>query len=196
MDSKVAQVAAAPIVAVEGSWQRHVATRYSEQALDGRRGYGRWGTKDGFSVLYLGRPTESVVIEAYRHLVDPLMDNVPQLISRFLITASVSVTNVLDLRGAAGRGHVGLPMSDLTSSTTDRDAQARCQEVAQVAHQLGRHGIIAPAATGAGDTLVLFTDLLPKQERPIRSGDDVLWSQLPPDPRNQPRLRLVRDADA
>ncbi len=193
MESKAALVASAPVVSVEGSWQRHVSSRFSEQALDGRRGSGRWGTKDGFPVLYLGRPTDSVVIEAYRHLVDPVMDGEPILVSRVLVTADMHVTNVLDLRSAAGRVQTDLTMSDLSSSTADREAYARCQDVAQVAHQLGRHGIVTPAATGAGETLVLFTDLLPEQERPIRSADDQLWDGLPPDPRKrQPRhLRVV-----
>jgi hypothetical protein len=193
--SKAAAVAAAPVVAIDGIWQRHASVRYSDQALLGRRGYGRWGTKDGFPVLYLGRPTESVVIEAYRHLIDPVIDARPPITSRLLITATLNVDNVLDLRGAVGRGHTGLSMSELTSSTDDRDSYARCQSVAQVAHQLGRHGIVTPAATGAGETLVLFTDLLPEQQLPTRHADDELWAELPPDPRAQRHLRIVRNPE-
>lgn len=51
-----------------GEWQRHVSLRRAREALDGHAGQGRWGTAAGFPVLYLGRPTASVVIEAYRHL--------------------------------------------------------------------------------------------------------------------------------
>lgn len=95
-----------------------------------------------------------MVLEAYRHLVDPvdvdepgererLIDN---LVARVLITCAVDVTHLLDLRSATARGHAGLTTQDLLSPTRDRDAYRRCQEVAQVAHQLGRHGILAPAA--------------------------------------------------
>ncbi|MDP9399319.1 MAG: hypothetical protein M3P96_16520 [Actinomycetota bacterium] len=66
--------------------------------------------------------------------------------------------------------------------------------MSQVAHQLGWHGIIAPAATRAGETLALFVDQLPAAERPVRSVDDVIWTRLPVDPRQAPprTLRIVR----
>jgi len=141
-------------------------------------------------VLYLGRATDSVVIEAYRHLVDPVLDDAPPVAPRVLVTATLTVANVIDLRSSTGRAHYVRP----ASGTEDREAYARCQEVAQVAHQLGRHGIITPAATDVGETLALFSDLLPQQERPTRSADDELWAALPDDPRSRPaaRLRLVR----
>ncbi len=197
MESKAALVARAPVVDVTGTWQRHVGARHSATALEGRLGYGRWGTKTGFPVLYMGRPTDSVVVEAYRHLIDPHFDKempLTALAPRILVTASVAVTNVVDLRTAAGRAAVGLVPDDLKSATADKDAYARCQEVAQVAHQLGRHGLITPAATDLGETLALFTDNLPAAERPQRSNDDILWTTLPDDPRKSgtPHLRIVR----
>jgi hypothetical protein len=45
------------VVEIAGQWQRHVSARYADTALSGRKGYGRWGTRDGCPVLYLGRPT-------------------------------------------------------------------------------------------------------------------------------------------
>jgi RES domain len=187
VESRAAQVAQAPVISVTGDWQRHVAARDSDLALNGRIGRARWGTKPGFPVLYLGKPTESIVVEAYRHLVDPLDADVPPtaLAPRVLVTARVSVTNVVDLRTARGRSQVGLVQGDLVSPTDDREAYARCQGVAQIAHQLGRHGIIAPAATGMGETVALFMDLLPASERPERAEDDVMWATLPPDPRKR-----------
>ena len=103
MDDLPRRVASAATAPVEGLWQRHVAVPYAATALDGRRGYGRWGTRDGFSVLYLGRPLDSVVVEAYRHLIDPIAE--PDMVAvlarniqpRMLVTAPVAVTNVLDL---------------------------------------------------------------------------------------------------
>ncbi len=61
-------------VSVRGSWQRHLPARYLPQAMEGRASYSRWGRARGFPVLYLGRPADSVVVEAYRHLVDPVDD--------------------------------------------------------------------------------------------------------------------------
>jgi hypothetical protein len=60
---------------VDGTWQRHVPAKFVADALKGRSATGRWGTQNGFPVLYLGRPTDSVVVEAYRHLIDPIVDS-------------------------------------------------------------------------------------------------------------------------
>lgn len=133
-DSLAARIASVAVVGEVGEWQRHASARTARHALDGRAGNGRWGTRDGFPVLYLGRPTASIVIEAYRHLVDPvdvddptggepLLDN---LVPRVLVTCTVSVTGLLDLRSAGARGHVGLTEQDLRSPTGDRDAYQRC----------------------------------------------------------------------
>lgn len=103
----------------------------------------------------------------------------------------------LDLCTAAARAQAGLTRQDLLSATDDRNAYRRCQNVAQIAHQLGRHGILAPAATGRGDTLALFTDLLPSDEKPVRSAADEPWDRLPADPRlpaDRP-LRIVPRGD-
>jgi len=177
---------------------RHVAVPYAAGALDGRRGYGRWGTRDGFSVLYLGRPLDSVVVEAYRHLIDPIAE--PDMAAalalarniqpRMLVTATVAVTDVLDLREPSTRVGVGLTLDVLQSSTADREAYAACQRVAQVAHQLNLHGLVAPAASKLGETLALFMDLLPTEQRPMRNIADQLWTHLPADPRENPGRHL------
>jgi hypothetical protein len=59
-----------------------------------------------------------------------------------------------------------------------------------VAHQLGLHGIIAPAATGLGETLALFERHLPATELPVVVDEEII-DGLPADPR---RLRLVEDS--
>lgn len=191
MDSPAARLAQVAEVTEAGKWQRYVTARHVSQALDGRAGYGRWGTVDGFPVLYLGRPRDSVIVEAYRHLVDPVVFDEPgdretflnNVVPQVLVTSAVNVTGLLDLRTAFGRAQAELTMQDITSPTTDREAYARCQSVAQVAHQLNRHGIIAPAATELGETLALFMDLLPTEQHPQRSREDQSWPRLPPDPR-------------
>ncbi|HEX4727021.1 MAG TPA: RES family NAD+ phosphorylase, partial [Jatrophihabitans sp.] len=160
---------------------------------------GGWNlTKPGYPVLYLGQPLDSVIVEAYRHLVDPVEDPglLAQIHPRILVTAKVNVSNVLDLRTAGARATAGLTLRDLQSGVDD---YARCQQVSQVAHQLRRHGILAPAATERGETLTLFSDLTDDAgEKPVRSSDDVLWETLPPDPRlpgSRVRLSVVRSVD-
>ena len=148
-------------------------------------------------MLYLARPTESVVVEAYRRLVDPVEN--PALLAeirpRILVSCQVAMTDVVDLRSAGARLLVGLTIEDLQSDIDDRESYARCQEVAQIAHQLGRHGLIVPAATRLGETLVVFTDMLTPSESIRRSASDVLWESLPADPRKAEaqsrRLRIV-----
>jgi hypothetical protein len=193
-------VAAGAVTTVTGRWQRHCGARYASTALDGRVGDGRWGTKIGFPVLYLGQPLDSVIVEAYRHLIDPIEDDheraalAQNLAPRALVTAAVAVTNILDLRDVRTRAELHLTADVLHCPTNDAEGYAACQRVAQVAHQLGFHGILAPAATDLGHTLALFTDLLPADERPTRDGPDQIWNGLPRDPRQHTttHLRVVR----
>jgi hypothetical protein len=135
--------------------------------------------------LYLGRPTDSVVVEAYRHLVDDVDGMRPELVGpRRLLTVEVHLTNVLDLRATANRAALNLVDKDLRSPPGD---YARCQRIGRVAHQLGIHGIIAPAATGLGETLAVFELHLPLDEQPTLQAEEE-WAHPPPDPRN---LRVV-----
>ncbi len=158
--------------------------------------YSRWGRDQGFPVLYLGRPADSVVVEAYRHLVDPVEDAEIRnhLAPRVLVTAEVSVAEILDLRRAASRIELGLSLRQIQSATDDRAAYAACQKVAAAAHQQGFHGIVTPAATQLGETLALFSSRLLPHEVPVVT-DEVLWERLPDDPRLQTHrfLRLVED---
>jgi RES domain-containing protein len=186
-------VIAAPKAHVTGTWQRHCAIARRDQALNGHSAYGRWGTRDGFPVLYLGRPEDSVIAEAYRHIVDPVLDNdiTLHLAPRAVVTCTVDVVDdVLDLREAVARSATGLSIDLLQSGTDDSRAYSQCQEVAAVAHQLGFLGIITPAATRLGETLVLFTSRLQADQRPVRSGEDIIWTRWPSDPR-VPTLRIV-----
>lgn len=165
-------------IRLDGDFFRHTSIR-----VDGLRGNdrgGRWGAPGNHSVLYLGRPVESVIVEAYRHLVDPVEGMRAELVApRRLTTVRVSAVNVLDLRGSANRRAVDLTMSDLESAIGDYE---RCRHVASIAYQFDFHGIIAPAATRLGETLALFDRLLAIDELP-GSVDEVIWSHLPPDPR-------------
>jgi RES domain len=198
MDSLPARLAQASPARVDGTWQRHVAARFADTALMGRSANGRWGTEGGFPVLYLGRPTDSVTVEAYRHLIDPVVTDadvpLPSIRPRVLITCEVSVTELLDLRSSTNRTLAGITPAQLESQTSDRAAYAACQNVSAAAHQLGFHGIVTPAATKLGQTLVLFSDLLTAEEQPVRTATE-MWVQLPPDPRKPKQrssLRVVK----
>jgi len=180
-------VGRAPCVTVEGIFERHVNSRWLDRALvDGSRDGGRWAAPGSFPVIYMGRPPESVVIEAYRHLVDDIEGMTPERVrGRFLLRAQVVVHDVVDLRETSTRLALGLSDDDLSSDVGEYD---ECQKIGHVAHQLNRHGILAPAATGFGETLALFVDFLTPAELPQRIGEPIEWRVLPADPR---RLRLI-----
>jgi hypothetical protein len=168
---------------VTGTFQRHSSPRVS--TLSGSAAGGRWGYPGAYAVLYLGRPTSSVTIEAYRHLVDDTEGMTGDKVGpRTLWTVHVAVTNLLDLRDPGSRQQVSLTLSDLQSAT---DQYEPCQRVAQAAYQLQMHGVIAPAAEGTGETLALFEEHLPAEELPVVAARET-WEHLPADPR---RLRAV-----
>jgi RES domain-containing protein len=184
----IVAVGRAPHVGVEGAFERHVSRDWRE--LTGSSAGGRWGPPGTFSVLYLGRPRPSVVIEAYRHLVDPFDGMTGEMVRpRRLLVVQVGVSDVLDLRDPSAAASVGLSEADLLSPVGEYDP---CWQVARAAHQLGLHGILAPAATGLGETLAMFEEHLTPEELPRLISDEI-WEALPADPR---RLRAVKDEDA
>jgi RES domain-containing protein len=183
-------VARAPRGVITGRFSRHASIGRRE--LSGSDSGGRWGPPGAYSVLYLGRPRDSVLTEAYRHLVDPFASDgmTGELVApRRFVICDVSVSEILDLRTPEALVAVGLDDSDLDSPVGDYEA---CRTVARVAHQLELHGVIAPAATGLGETLALFERHLPATELP-RVVRQEIWDGLPADPR---RLRLVDDDTA
>lgn len=172
--------------AVEGEFLRHSSLRVDPLAPSGAGG--RWGAPSAYPVLYLGRPVESVVIEAYRHLVDDEMDAGDDLaahvLERRISTLQVNVGRVLDLREPGRRERLKLPDPDLFSEV---GAYARCQAIGAAAHQLELQGILAPAATRAGETLALFDANISAEEWPSLMTTDI-WRELPADPRLEQRL--------
>lgn len=176
-------------IGVTGVFQRHCSLRWD--GLRASASGGRWGARAAFEVLYLGRPPESVIVEAYRHLVEDELDEPAALaaavVERRLFTLEVAVENVLDLRPNKSRQQVALSEDNLRSHVGD---YARCQAIGAAAHQLGLNGVLAPAATGLGETLALYPENLPVQDWPVITDTDI-WRQLPADPR---QLRLADDA--
>lgn len=179
MDRNLAvAVAGCGTIEVSGIFERHVSP--DVRTLTGSAAGGRWGAPGAYSVLYLGRPRNSIVAEAYRHLVDDTEGLTGDMVGpRRLLKVEVSLSSVLDLRAELNQQSVGLTVADLLSPTSQH---ARCQRVGRVAHQLGLHGIIAPAATGLGETLAVFELHLTPEEQPLLIGEED-WRRLPPDPR-------------
>jgi RES domain-containing protein len=181
MDRSLAvAVSRAGTVTVRGVFERHCSPR--QRPLSGNASGGRWGPEGAYPVLYLGRPIESVVVEAYRHLVEPTEGMRPEMVGpRKVVTCELEISNVLDLREEGNRETVGLSLTEMTGEIGDYEA---CQRVAQAAHQLELHGIIAPSATGLGETLAVFERHLPADEQPTIL-DEKTWEGLPVDPRTE-----------
>jgi RES domain len=168
-------------VRIEGRFERHTSLRWKE--LKGSAAGGRWGARRAFEVLYLGRPRESVVVEAYRHLIEDELDDAKALaatvLERRLLTIEVKIPNVLDLREETNRTALDLSDAQLFSDVGDYRA---CQAVGAAAHAAGLAGLIAPAATRMGETLCLFpANLASAGSLTLTKGE--IWRGLPPDPR-------------
>jgi hypothetical protein len=179
MDRSIAvAVSQAGTTTIKGTFERHSSPR--QRPLSGTEWGGRWGAEGAYPVLYLARPTESVIVEAYRHLVEPVEGMKREMVGpRHIATCEIEITNVLDLRDSRNRTTVGLSIVEMTSDVGDYEA---CHRVGQAAHQLELHGIIAPAATGVGETLAIFERHLPAAEQPVLLGVRT-WESLPTDPR-------------
>jgi RES domain-containing protein len=177
-----AAVSRAGTATVAGRFQRHISPR--QEPLRGSRAGGRWGSEGAYPVLYLGRPTDSVIVEAYRHLVETVEGMQPHMVGpRRLVTCEIEITRVLDLRENATLEAVSLTTADLCSEVGDYET---CHRVGQAAHELGLHGIIAPAAGGLGETLAVFEDQLSDGEQ-LRLVNEQTWESLPTDPRVEHR---------
>jgi RES domain-containing protein len=184
--SLVERVAQIEPVRVQGEFLRHAAPNRDPFA----GGYqGRWGAS--FPVIYLGRPLDSCVEEAYRHLVDDTGVPAHLVKARTLYTVEIEIVDVVDLRSEQAQETVGLTPEDLASPVGEYTA---CQRVAAAAHQLEVHGVLAPAATGLGETLAVFRERVSHNELPVEV-DQVHWARLPARPGTErPGLRVVRDS--
>jgi RES domain-containing protein len=172
---------------IKGQFERHCSLKWEE--LRPSSSGGRWGAPGAFEVLYLGRPSSSVLAEAYRHLVDDELDFpdlAAQVLERRLITCQVDAPGILDLRPTAVRDHLGLNDEIFTSDVGEYEF---CQRLGAAAHQLRASGLIVPSASRLGETLALFTLNLPAENWPQAVARSI-WHGLPPDPR---RLRLTEE---
>jgi RES domain-containing protein len=173
-------VAGTRLATIDGVFERHAAL--GVPTLRGSNAGGRWGPPGAYPVLYLGRPRDSLVVEAYRHLVDDIEGMTGDLVApRRVFICRVHMSQLLDLRDRENLLGVGLTLAALTGP------HEPCQEVGQAAHQLGLHGVISPAATRLGETLALFEQHLTPTEMPVVI-EEQFWPHLPADPRI---LRIV-----
>ena len=186
MDRNLANaVARCGTVTLEGTFYRHASP--SMKPTVGSNAGGRWGRTGAYPVLYLGRPRESVTVEAYRHLVDPFEGMTGAMVGpRNFYTYDVSLYEILDLTVLDHLKAVGLHHTDLTG------AYDNCQAVGAAAHQLGLHGILCPAATDLGETLSIFMTHISDAELP-EVVDQIVWDSLPADPR---KFRLIKGTAA
>lgn len=186
--STIERVASVSLSRVDGVFYRHAAP--NRDAFAGGL-HGRWGAR--FPVIYLGRPEAGPIVEAYRHLVEATGVPAHAVQPRVLYTTRVAAQEILDLTPPANLERVGLTMDDVR---TEVDDYQRCQEVAAAAHQLGCHGVLAPAAHGLGETLALFRERVSHRELPVVERQ-ITWARLPADPRlpRAARPRLEADAD-
>ncbi len=141
--------------AFSGEAFRHVAENRHPLSGAGARSFGgRWNPPDSFATLYLALERETAVREFLRlaRRVGRAPDDfLPRRFYRF----SFELSGLLDLREAKARAAVGL--SDVSIAGENLGP---CQAVGEAAHRLGREGVIAPSATGAGTVLAVFVDRL------------------------------------
>lgn len=141
--------------ASSGEAFRHLAeNRHPLSGAGARSLGGRWNPPESFATLYLALERETVVREFFRlaHRMGRAPDD---FLPRSFYRYSFELSGLLDLREAEARATVGLTEASIAS-----DDLGPCQAVGEAAHYLGREGVIAPSATGAGTVLAIYFDRL------------------------------------
>jgi RES domain-containing protein len=142
--------------AFSGRAYRHQAIQwqYSQAGAGARTLGGRWNPPGSFATLYLALSVDVAAAELHRLAVRTGRE-VDDFMPRHLLEYEVELGAVLDLTDVVTREAVGLSQEQLHS-----DDAAPCQEVGEAAHHLGREGVLAPSATGAGSVLAVFVERL------------------------------------
>lgn len=78
------------------------------------------------------------------------------LLPRLLYEYRVRLEHVLDLSADETRGHLGVSLEDLTS-----DDLTRPRALGQHAYHAGLQALRSPSATGVGEILAVFPELIP-----------------------------------
>lgn len=142
--------------AYSGSAFRHQAVewRYSQPGAGARTAGGRWNPPQSFATLYLALSVETAEAEL-RRLASRAGRRLTDFMPRHLLEFDARLEALLDLTRPGALEAVGL-----SSEEYGTEDAARCQEVGEVAHHLGREGIKAPSATGTGTVLAIFVERL------------------------------------
>jgi RES domain-containing protein len=149
------RVAAAPLSPLAGQGWRHLAPNYEPLSGEGARIHGgRFNPPGSFPVLYLCQSRPCVVAELQR-LGERQVIGVEGLLPRMLYRYEVTLDRVLDLTVDEVRAEVGLSLDILTGPDL-----TTCQELGVTLHALGAQGIKSPSATGVGEVLAVFVQLI------------------------------------
>jgi RES domain-containing protein len=157
-----------------GSAFRHQAVewQYSQPGAGARTVGGRWNPPNSFATLYLALSADAAVAEL-RRLAARAGRKVDDFMPRHLLELDVKLNAILDLTDAEVATAVGLDETQLQA-----DDATLCQEVGEAAHHLGREGILAPSATGAGTALAVFVERVLPQSR-LALVSTTLWDSIP-----------------
>jgi RES domain-containing protein len=170
-------VVALPRTPFSGEAFRHLGPGYSPRSGEGARIQGgRWNPPDSFPVLYLALPKESAIAEFYRRAE---REGLPpgDLLPRHLYRYQVQLQAALDLTDATTSEAVGFSEGLVRS-----DDPILSQAIGDAAHYAGFEGLLAPSATGVGETLAVFPARL-QAGSIVDPVDYESWETLPPDPR-------------
>lgn len=162
------------LTSVDVAVWRHLSLREIPGSGEGARGMGgRFNPPGSFPVVYgtLGRVAAGAEL---RRIARSNPIGIEKLLPRHLYRFRLRSTKVVDLRQPSVREALGLPRLGLLGV----DA-VHTQLVGEVARALGIEVIAAPSATGIGDIVAIFSDLIPGSTWDIRhvelwtSADDV-----------------------
>jgi RES domain-containing protein len=134
---------------------RHIAPGYLPLSGEGARVHGgRWNPPDSFAVLYTASDRDAMVSELDRAARRQGLRAI-DLLPRDEVIYTVELQRVLDLTDALSLERVGL--DDALLSAAD---WSPCQAIGDAARYVGFEAVLAPSATGSGQTLAIFLDRL------------------------------------
>jgi RES domain-containing protein len=159
--------------ALSGEAFRHIAESRNPLSGEGARLQGgRWSPPASFATLYLALERDTAVCEL-RRLAERSNRAPDDFLPRRFYRYELELTALLDLREPAAREAVGLTDRNLVSNVPDA-----CQAIGEAVHHLGREGVVAPSATGAGTVVAVFADRLVPGSH-VRELDYELWESPP-----------------
>ncbi len=163
------------VASVTGTFYRHSDLK-TQDLVGSVASTGRWGSSKHHRVLYLGRPKDAVIREAYKRLVDSVPGMEPSMVAaRMFLHCGVDIDNVVDLRTEHS-----LEVLDISGDVLVGDP-GPCQVVGDLAFENGYKGVIAPSAAGPGETIAVFMENLTESEVP-KKIEAHMWDKLPPRP--------------